>query len=150
MSLGQFMPFGIVPDASPEVAQLLANPTGRALYSAAQSAATKYYTLHPVGSETQSGLRDRIAAVFAQQFADKWQGPISVDAVGASSNFSQIVTFVSPLSVRNSAAAVAQSDFLRIALIAGGVVAAGFLIYWLTRRKTKVGIKRKMRKLRRR
>jgi hypothetical protein len=136
MAVIDFLPKGLSPYVSPEAGQIAGNAVGVALYGAAKAALTKYFVLQPVGTETADKLRDRIALQFVQQFGDKWEGPITADAVNAFGPFTTIVAFVSPLSRRMTTAEflVAQRKAM---LVVGGAILVGGLVLFLMTRKNK-------------
>lgn len=139
MNIQDWLPKGIIPDPSPEAGQLLSNATGRAVYNAVSRALTKYWMLHPVGSENVQQLTARIALLYAQQFADKWQGPIAPENADQGSHLTTLVNFVSPTSTPKSAYQILADEQaagqLTNVWVAVGVAVLALGAYLVLRRK---------------
>lgn len=139
MDIQDWLPKGIIPDPSPEAGQLLSNSTGRAVYNAASQAIMKYWNLHPVGSETVPQLTARIALLYAQQFADKWQGPITPENADQGSHLTTLVNFVSPTSTPKNAyeilAAEQAAGEMTYVWVAVGVAVLALGAWLVLRRK---------------
>ena len=74
---------------------------------ATRAAIRRAYRLRPVGSETLQQLEDRIVAVFTQRYMINWnQWARSPDEIIGDVNFHEVVSEISPLSVRISASPV--------------------------------------------
>ena len=131
------LPKGIRPDPSPEAGRIYSTPVGRALYNTTSKVLYRNFKLKPVGSDTVKSLTDRIASVFMENNAAIWQGLINVDSVNADPRLDEIVSFVSPMSRRMSAAemdAFRAGELKKKLLIGGGIALVVLVVYALTRK----------------
>lgn len=146
-------PIGTRAETSAALAAILQTPKGRAVYDAARAAAQNYYKIVAVGSQTQREVVDRIAGVFTEFYAARWEGPVTPEALAKSETFRQTVALVCLLCNRKGtteAEYIFQSvplekqgpmterdwptkptDWSRLLLVGGIVLAAGAVLFML-------------------
>lgn len=110
------------------------------MYMAAQHALDMYFVLQPVGSDTQSSLRDRIAWTFAQQYAPDWMGGLTPQAVDYGNKLTEVAFSISPMSRRKSNAEISVVNATGGVLtnwwmVAGAVAVVGVVAALLLRKK---------------
>lgn len=116
-----YQPGGTRTEVSASAAQILATPIGKALFMAAMQA-LDWYDLKPRGSETLDELKQRVALLFMEFEAFRWQGPVNANTVFENSSLEQTVSSVSPSSTKG----VKKFDWWTYAALG----AVGLLVAW--------------------
>jgi hypothetical protein len=125
---------GVNCEASLPAQITLASPINKAIYTAALSALDGYYSVRPVGSDTASSLRARIALSYTEYLGSTWQGPITAEAVAYDPNFTTWVMNCSPLSEKLSGAqqdVVAKAKMSKNILMFGGALLGALALVWV-------------------